>query len=45
MMSAAVKSHGLDPSIAGFMPKPFDLTDLVELVARLIGHPNPSGAT
>ena len=40
MMSAAVKPHGLDPSIAGFIAKPFDITDLVELVARLIGHPD-----
>jgi CheY-like chemotaxis protein len=40
MMSAAVESDALDPSIAAFMPKPFDLTHLVELVARLIGHPH-----
>ena len=45
MMSAAVQSHGLDPSIAGFVPKPFDITDLIELVTRLIGHPNSSNAT
>jgi CheY-like chemotaxis protein len=43
MMSAAIQPHGLDPSIAGFMPKPFDLNQLVELVARLIGHPNTNG--
>src|SRR5829696_745187 len=45
MMSAAVQSHRLDPSIAGFMAKPFDLNQLVELVVRLIGHPNSSNAT
>jgi CheY-like chemotaxis protein len=45
MMSAAVQSHRLDPSIAGFMAKPFDLTHLIELVVRLIGHPNSSNAT
>jgi hypothetical protein len=43
MMSAAIQSHGLDPSIAGFMPKPFDLNQLVELVARLIGRPHTNG--
>jgi CheY-like chemotaxis protein len=45
MMSAAVQSHRLDPSIAGFMAKPFDLNQLVELVVRLIGHPNSNNAT
>ena len=30
MMSAAVPPIGLDPSIAGFMAKPFDLTQLVD---------------
>jgi CheY-like chemotaxis protein len=43
MMSAAVPAHGLDPSIAGFMAKPFDLTQLVELVVRLIGRPLTNG--
>ena len=43
MMSAAVQSHGLDPSIAGFMAKPFDLNQLVELVSRLIGRPHTNG--
>jgi CheY-like chemotaxis protein len=43
MMSAAIQPHGLDPSIAAFMPKPFDLTELVELVVRLIGHPHANG--
>jgi CheY-like chemotaxis protein len=38
MMSAAVKPHGLDPSIAGFVAKPFDISDLIELVTRLIGR-------
>ena len=40
MMSAAIQFDGLDPSIAGFVRKPFDITDLVALVARLIGHPS-----
>jgi CheY-like chemotaxis protein len=43
MMSAAVPAHRLDPSIAGFMAKPFDLTQLVELVVRLIGRPLTNG--
>src|SRR5215212_7282264 len=40
MMSAGVRPIKLDPSIAGFMAKPFDLSQLVDLVARLIGHPH-----
>ena len=43
MMSAAIQSHRLDPSIAGFMSKPFDLNQLIELVVRLIGHPHANG--
>ena len=43
MMSAAVPSHGLDPSIAGFMAKPFDLTQLLDLVVSLIGRPHTNG--
>src|ERR671912_26453 len=35
MMSAAVQPDGLDPSIAGFMAKPFDLNQLVDLVVHL----------
>ena len=38
MMSAAVRPQGLDPSIAGFVPKPFDIAELIDLVARLIGR-------
>jgi CheY-like chemotaxis protein len=45
MMSAGVRPIKLDPSIAGFMAKPFDLSQLVELVARLIGHPHANGCT
>ena len=45
MMSAAVQPHGLDPSIAGFMAKPFDITELVALVASLIGRPHTNGCT
>jgi CheY-like chemotaxis protein len=43
MMSAGVRPTRLDPSIAGFMAKPFDLTQLIELVTRLIGHPRANG--
>jgi CheY-like chemotaxis protein len=43
MMSAGVRPIKLDPSIAGFMAKPFDISQLVELVARLIGHPHANG--
>jgi len=43
MMSAGVRPIRLDPSIAGFMAKPFDVSQLVELVARLIGHPHANG--
>ena len=43
MMSAAVQPHGLDPSIAGFMAKPFDISELVDLVASLIGRPHTNG--
>jgi CheY-like chemotaxis protein len=41
MMSAAVQATRLDPSIAAFLPKPFDLDRLMETVVDLIGHPNP----
>jgi len=43
MMSAGVRPIRLDPSIAGFMAKPFELTQLVDLVARLIGRPRLNG--
>ena len=43
MMSAAVQPGKLDPSIAAFLRKPFDLTELVELVAQLIGPPHADG--
>jgi CheY-like chemotaxis protein len=43
MMSAAVLPNKLDPSIAAFLRKPFDLTELIELVARLIGPPDEDG--
>lgn len=39
LMSAAISTEMLDPSISGFLPKPFDLNDLVLLVERLIGGP------
>lgn len=39
MMSAAVKPDRLDPSIAGYLPKPFDLDELLALVARLLSTP------
>jgi CheY-like chemotaxis protein len=37
MMSAAVSPDRLDPSIAAFLPKPFDLDRLLALVEELIG--------
>jgi CheY-like chemotaxis protein len=43
MMSAAVQPSKLDPSITAFLRKPFDLTELLELVARLIGPPEYDG--
>jgi len=43
MMSAAVQPSRLDPSIAAFLRKPFDLTELVDLVAHLIGPPHGDG--
>ena len=44
MMSAAVRPDGLDPSIAAFLRKPFDLDHLLALVAGLIG-PSHAGGT
>ena len=43
MMSAAVQPSKLDPSITAFLRKPFDLTELLELVARVIGPPQHDG--
>ena len=43
MMSAAVQSDGLDPSIAAFLRKPFDLDHLVVLVTNLIGPSHADG--
>ena len=43
MMSAAVQPSRLDPSIAAFLRKPFDLTELVDLVAHVIGPPHGDG--
>jgi CheY-like chemotaxis protein len=40
VMSAAVRPHALDTSIAAFVRKPFDLEHLVTLVAKLIGPPH-----
>ena len=39
MMSAAARADRLDPSIAGFLSKPFDLDRLMETVVQLIGSP------
>src|SRR5215211_1413598 len=44
MMSAAVQPSRLDPTIAAFLRKPFDLTELVDLVALLIGPPHGDGS-
>jgi CheY-like chemotaxis protein len=43
MMSAAVRPDGLDPSIAAFLRKPFDLDHLLALVAGLIGSSHVGG--
>jgi CheY-like chemotaxis protein len=43
MMSAAVRPDGLDPSIAAFLRKPFDLDHLLALVAGLIGPSHVGG--
>ena len=37
LMSAAIPPGDLDPSIDGYLPKPFDLDALVALVASLVG--------
>ena len=44
MMSAAVHPSGLDPSIAGFVRKPFDLDHLLNVVENLIGPGGANGA-
>jgi DNA-binding response OmpR family regulator len=44
MMSAAVRPNGLDPSIAAFLRKPFDLDHLIALVTALIGPPHDNDA-
>jgi DNA-binding response OmpR family regulator len=43
MMSAAVRPDGLDPSIAAFLRKPFDLEHLLALVTGLIGPSHADG--
>jgi CheY-like chemotaxis protein len=43
MMSAAVRSDGLDPSIAAFLRKPFDLDRLLTLVSSIIGPSHADG--
>ena len=43
MMSAAVRPEGLDPSIAAFVRKPFDIDHMAALVAELIGPPTANG--
>ena len=37
LMSAAVDPARLDPGVRAFLPTPFDLEQLLELVARLVG--------
>ena len=34
LMSAAARPEHLEPGVAAFLPKPFDLGDLLDLVAR-----------
>ena len=40
MMSAAVQADRVDPSIAAFLQKPFDLDRLMKTVEQLIGPPD-----
>ena len=40
MMSAAATQASMDPSIAGFLRKPFDLDRLLAIITRLIGPAN-----
>jgi DNA-binding response OmpR family regulator len=44
MMSAAVRPDGLDPSIAAFLRKPFDLDHLLALVTNFIGPSHADGS-
>jgi len=44
LMSAAFNRARLGLPVDGFLPKPFDLDDLLDLVARLIGLPEESGS-
>ena len=44
MMSAAVRPDRLDPSIAGFVRKPFDIDDLLAVVVDIIGLPHADGS-
>ena len=37
LMSAAVARARTDPGVSGFLPKPFDVEQLLGLVARLLG--------
>lgn len=37
LMSAGAGDARFDPTLEGFLPKPFDLNDLLDLVHRLIG--------
>lgn len=39
LMSAAPTRVRVGPSVNGFLPKPFDLDEMLDLVARLIGPP------
>jgi CheY-like chemotaxis protein len=38
LMSAGVGPESIDPSVEGYLPKPFDLDALVALVASLVGR-------
>ena len=39
LMSAAVTLAPLDAGVSGFVPKPFDLDELLDLIARLLAGP------
>lgn len=44
MMSAGITARALDPRIAGFLPKPFDLALLLAIVARTVGADRPEAS-
>lgn len=45
MMSAVMHAEAQDASLAGFLRKPFDLDQLLDIVRSLIGPPQGSGSS